>query len=105
MGPDDVEWGTEPLQVERPRRAGVVISVRLAPEEADRLEDLAEKRGTTLSGIAREAITGYLNQGAYAPPAAAAWTFSGVNMSLGYKHYGPTTRTRGGRSLALAGSV
>lgn len=95
MGPEDIELGTEPIQVERPRRAGVVISVRLAPEEADRLEDVAEKRGTTLSNIAREAITGYLNYGAYAPPAAVAWTFASVNSSFMCKSYGPAARTRG----------
>lgn len=69
----DFELGDEPLEVERPRRAGVVLSVRLSPDEADQLQSIAESRRITLSQVAREAITGYLRTGP-APPASAPWT-------------------------------
>jgi hypothetical protein len=60
MGPDDIELGDEPIRVERRPRAGVVVSVRLSPNEADELLTIAEARHTTLSQIAREAISGYI---------------------------------------------
>ena len=55
MGPDDIELGDEVIEVERRERAGVVVSVRLSAEEADRLQRMAEDRKTTLSRVAREA--------------------------------------------------
>ena len=69
MGPKDVELGDEVIEVERRPRAGVVLSVRLSPDEADRLQGIAEARRTTLSQVAREAITSYLSSGAMAAPA------------------------------------
>jgi hypothetical protein len=63
MGPDDIELGDEMIEVERRAHAGVVVSVRLSAEEADRLQDMAEDRKTTLSRVAREAIVTYLANG------------------------------------------
>ena len=63
MGPDDIELGDEVIEVERRERAGVVVSVRLSAEEADRLQSMAEDRKTTLSRVAREAIATYLANG------------------------------------------
>jgi hypothetical protein len=60
LGPNDIELGDEVIEVERQRRAGVVVSVRLSAEEADRLMTIAEGRQTTLSRVAREAIERYL---------------------------------------------
>ena len=63
MGPDDIELGDEAIEVERRERAGVVVSVRLSAEEADRLQSIAEDRKTTLSRVAREVIAAYLADG------------------------------------------
>lgn len=63
LGPDDIELGDEAIEVERRERAGVVVSVRLSAEEADRLQDIAEGRKTTLARVAREAIELYLAKG------------------------------------------
>lgn len=63
IGPDNIELGDEAIEVERRERAGVVVSVRLSAEEADRLQDIAESRKTTLSRVAREVIAAYLANG------------------------------------------
>ena len=74
MGPDDIELGDEVIEVEKKPRAGVVVSVRLSAEEADRLQDLADKRGISLSRVAREALSGYLAHGPERPPAIGPWS-------------------------------
>ncbi len=68
IGPDDIELGDEPIDVERRPRAGVVVSVRLTAEEADRLQTIADGHNTTLSRVAREAIERYLASGGGAAP-------------------------------------
>lgn len=60
---EDIELGDESVDVERPRRTGIVLSVRLSPEEADHLQQIAEARGLTLSKVAREALALYLRGG------------------------------------------
>jgi hypothetical protein len=71
MDRDDLDLGDEPLEVERPPRAGLIVSVRLSPDEADRLEELAEQRGTTLSQLARGIIAEYLDRGSRRSSVAA----------------------------------
>jgi hypothetical protein len=44
------------IQVHEGRRAGVVVSVRLKPSEAELLEALAERDGRTLSETLRVAL-------------------------------------------------
>ena len=44
-------------------RGGVVVSVRLAPEDADRLVKLAEESGKTVSQVAREALRAFVSRG------------------------------------------
>lgn len=44
------------IQVHEGRRAGIVVSVRLKPQEADLLEALAERDGRTLSETLRIAL-------------------------------------------------
>lgn len=73
MAHEDYELG-EAVEVERRPRAGVVISVRLSQDEADQLQELAQQRGTTLSRVAREAITAYLGAGGSARWVAVPWT-------------------------------
>lgn len=58
---DQFEAGDEPIEVERRARAAVVVSIRLSAEEADRLQELAAQRNTTLSRLGREAIVQLLD--------------------------------------------
>ena len=96
---NDFEAGDEPVQVKRSSRAGVVVSVRLSPEEADRLQDIAEERRTTLSQIAREAVALYLRVGPTGGRAAGSpWTGTTTehaNLELVVQSLGPTVRTSG----------
>jgi hypothetical protein len=106
MDPEEIELNDEVVEVERRPRAGVVVSVRLSADEADELQRVAERRGTTLSRVAREAITGYLAHGPGNMPAGAAWTgtVSGSSkLELSYTHSGPIVRT-GGQVREAAGS-
>ena len=63
MRPEDIELGDDVIEVERKPRAGVVVSVRLSADEANRLQQLAEERRTTLSHVAQEALSAYLAHG------------------------------------------
>lgn len=58
----DSEQPDEGIQVHEGRRAGVVISVRLKPEEADLLEGLAERDGRSLSETLRVALHAFSRQ-------------------------------------------
>lgn len=78
---DDVELGEEPVEVERRARAGVVVSVRLSADEAERVFRLAEVRGTTVSSLAREAVARYLRSGAGADSSAVMWTGVTTNFA------------------------
>lgn len=71
---DDFEIGTEPIEVERKPRAGVVISVRLSPDEAEQFQKIAEERGMTVSQIARQALGAFLHATPERQPAFAPWT-------------------------------
>jgi hypothetical protein len=98
MGPDDIELGDDVIEVERKPRAGVVVSVRLSAEEADQLQRIAERRQTTLSRVAREALTGYIEHGPERVPAMGPWTGTvgiGGHFELTYAHYGSTVETAG----------
>jgi len=66
-GPQDIEFGDAPVEVERAPRPGVVLSVRLSPEAADLLEQIAEARHAPLTQVAKEALNEYLK--AHAVPA------------------------------------
>ncbi len=95
MGPDDIELG-DVIEVDRKPRAGVVVSVRLSAEEADQLQDIAARRKTTLSRVAREALTAYLAHGPDRAPAMGPWTgTAGVvgNFTLSYPDTGSTVET------------
>ena len=55
-GPDDIELGDEAVAVKQPRRAGLVVSIRLSPAEADQLERLADQRRMAISALAKEIV-------------------------------------------------
>src|SRR5436189_5427144 len=71
------------IQVHEGRRAGVTISVRLKPTEADLLEALAERDGRTLSETLRVALHAFASspgagraigpQGELAPVTRGDW--------------------------------
>lgn len=61
---EEFELGDEAIEVERARRSGIVLSVRLSADEAEQVQRLALERGMSLSQIAREALTGLLRGGA-----------------------------------------
>jgi hypothetical protein len=92
--PDDIELGDDVIEVERKPRAGVVVSVRLSPEEADQLQAIAERRGVSLSRVAREALSGYLMYGPDRPTIIGPWSHT---IGLG-GHFEPT----GGTTLRAA---
>src|ERR1700730_8061169 len=72
--PDDFEIGDEPIEVERKQRAGVVISVRLSPEEADQLQQAAARMDLTVSQVLRRALGGFLRGPADCEYAYPRWT-------------------------------
>lgn len=76
------ELGDEPVAVERRERAGVVISVRLSRDEADRLHEAARRANKTLSQTAREAIVSSLSIGVPAAAGSAVWTVTSPHGGL-----------------------
>src|SRR5713101_5745245 len=83
MEPKDIELGDELIEVERRPRSGVVISVRLSPDEADQLQAKAQARRTTLSSVAREAITSYLSHPSVTTPSQLTGGISGQDGMSG----------------------
>jgi hypothetical protein len=61
---NDQNWEIEEVEVERP--VAVVVSARLPQELADRVFAEAQRRGTPISGIVREALEGLLEGGSSA---------------------------------------
>ena len=63
LDPSQFELGEDvTAQFEPPtkKKSGIVVSVRLSPEDADELLSLSEKTDRTVSQVAREAIRRYL---------------------------------------------
>lgn len=61
--PEELELGENVTdQVRQHKPSGIVVSVRLAPEDSVKLIDLAEETGKTVSQIAREAIRSFISQ-------------------------------------------
>jgi hypothetical protein len=68
-GPDDIELGDDAVAVERKRRAGLIVSIRLSPEEADQLERMADARHMSLSALAKEMVAQSLGASPMVPSA------------------------------------
>ena len=79
---EQFEASDEPVEVERRARAGVVVSIRLSPEEADRLQELAAERNTTLSRLGREAIVHLLDLGGSSSRSTALFSARWMVMSI-----------------------
>jgi len=56
---EEHEWETE--EVEMAKTVGTVISVRFPRELAERVFDLAERRGTPVSAVVRQAVEEYMS--------------------------------------------
>ena len=93
------EAGDEIIEVERRPRSGVVVSVRLSPGEADRLEEIAQRRNLTMSQVVREAVSDYLGSGLRGPAAVVPLTGAALNYGslnvIAYTSYGPGMHTSG----------
>lgn len=103
MGPDDIELGDDVIEVEKKPRAGVVVSVRLSADEADQLQSIAEKRGTTLSRVTREALSSYILHGPQRPITVGPWTgtMSGGDLALSFtQSHGEAAQTVGSMARA-----
>jgi uncharacterized protein (DUF1778 family) len=90
---DAEEWG-EPEISETAERLSVVISVRLTPEQEDRVRALASRKGVTVSTLLREAAlrearsvdtSGALSMTTLAVSSSTV-TIAGVDMTISANH-------------------
>lgn len=93
-----MEQQNEQVEVHEGRPTGTVISVRLRPEEADLLDDLAERHGLSLSDTVRE---GLLALRARDAAVRQAYTASVSTESLGSL---PRDYTDAGKTLITSGT-
>lgn len=87
MNQDQFEPGedvTDEFDVTR-KPTGMVVSVRLAPEDANRLSARAEETGMTVSQLARQAIRSFLNFGGGRRTAIAGYSMEVASESSGWK--------------------
>jgi hypothetical protein len=98
----DVDLSDELVEVRRRPRSGTEVSVRLAPGEADRLQEVAAARGMTVSQIVREALGWYLSQvnAGERSQTPAGWPWTGTTsgqsyLELTYPAFGAALRTIG----------
>jgi hypothetical protein len=96
--PDDFEAGDDVTDdFDAPRRpSGMVVSVRIAPEDSERLISLAEASGHTVSQIARQAIRSFLASGG--KPRREATISSAPESSLYVRVSEDSAPTQGSRS-------
>jgi len=88
---DERDWEDEKVEVSKP--VGTVISVRVPPDVAQRVFDLAERRGVPVSAILREAVDAYLDADGIGTPATMDITVSSmgtVTLLTGHSMYGRT---------------
>lgn len=88
LNDESQDWEVEEVEVAKP--VGVVISVRLPSDMADRVIDLARRRGVPTSAVVREALGAYLDNG--------AWSHSSYDLTISSSdvpvtlYTGPATR-------------
>jgi hypothetical protein len=97
--PEDFEAGEDVTDdFDAPQRpAGMVVSVRIAPQDAERLVDLAETSGHTVSQIARQAIRSFLSSSGR--PRREATVSSAPDVSLFVRTSEDTAPTEGARAI------
>ncbi|MDO8473110.1 MAG: hypothetical protein Q7T05_04755, partial [Dehalococcoidia bacterium] len=83
---------TDQVDNRRGKSTGIVVSVRLAPEDSGKLVDLAEESGKTVSQVAREAIRAFISQDRQHPKFVPEITGStlGIDISA-FVPLGPRT--------------
>jgi len=76
--------GNAEVEIQGKRDAGMVVSVRLTAQEADRLQGLARNSGKSVSDIARESLRATLNHEAapVLPPGLTATVNSGAPLTV-----------------------
>ena len=87
---EEQEWETE--EVEPPKNVGVVISVRFPRELAERIYDIAERRGHPVSAVVREAVEEYLSTSGGVPATTDIRIFGegAVTLIAGHSSRGRT---------------
>lgn len=76
----------------RSRSSGIVVSVRLAPEDSAKLIDLAEESGKTVSQIARQAIRSFISHGRQHPTFVPEITGTALGVEItAFVPLGPRT--------------
>jgi metal-responsive CopG/Arc/MetJ family transcriptional regulator len=94
MSDDDQNWEVEEVEVSK--NVGVVVSVRFPKDLASKIYELAERRGTPVSVVVREAVEEYLSA-ASGVPATTDITISGegaVTLLSGRRVMGETAGVR-----------
>jgi hypothetical protein len=94
MERSDIELG-DAIEVKRRPRAGVVLSVRITSEEADRLQRIADERGSTVSEVARDAVSHFLTASPSGVTIGATWSGT-ADRVLAYGAQAPVVGTLGG---------
>lgn len=83
MEPEDFEAGENMTdQVQKSKPMGIVVSVRLTPEDSDKLVDLAEESGKTVSQLVRQAVRSFLSHRGQRPTFAPEITGSRPNVNI-----------------------
>ena len=59
---DPGEWEAEPSDIRVAKEPRVVFSLRIRASDLDRLQKVAEREGTTISELIRQAVTQYIQQ-------------------------------------------
>lgn len=97
LEPEEFEAGENVTnQVRRNKPGGIVVSVRLTPEDSVRLVDLAEDSGKTISQVARQAIRAFLSHLGQRPIFVPEITGSMPNVNIvAFAPLGPRTVKEG----------
>jgi hypothetical protein len=90
---DRDDWEPEEVEVSKP--VGVVISVRLTSETAERVFELARRQGVPTSAVMREAVERYLSD----PVAGVAGSDISFSASNGVQVSLVTGRSRHSRTV------
>ena len=89
-------------QVRRNRPTGIVVSVRLTPEDSAKLIDLAEESGKTVSQVAREAIRTFISQGGKRPTFVPEITGETADIKIvAFAPLGPRTVNRANEKMKV----
>ena len=100
LEPEEFEAGEKVTDqvVRRNISSGIVISVRLTPEDSIKLADLAEENGKTVSQVARQAIRSFISRRGQHPVFVPEITGGTANVTIvAFSPLGPRTAHEGVR--------